>query len=153
MRSPPCRIPPASRASASALEGAPIDQRTDERSCLAEIADYYPPVDLGEPGHQPVIDILMHKEPTQGGAALAGRAHGGEGDGPDCQIEIGRGRDDGAVIATELEDRARETGGEPRTNGAAHGGRTRSGNEGDPAVVDENLTHVPAADHYGGQTG
>jgi hypothetical protein len=53
--------------------------------------------------------------------ALAGRSHGGEGDGADCQIKIGRGRDNGGVIATKLEDRAGETGSEARADGATHG--------------------------------
>jgi hypothetical protein len=35
-----------------------------------------------------------------------------------------RGRDNRGVIATELEDRARETGTEARADGAAHRGRT-----------------------------
>jgi len=42
--------------------------------------------------------------------------------GADCEIEIGRGRNNGGVVATELEDRAGETGGEPRADCAAHGG-------------------------------
>jgi hypothetical protein len=73
------------------------------------------------------------------------RAHGREGDGPECQIEIGRGCDNGGIVATELEDRARETGSGARTNGAAHGGRTRSGNDGNATVIDQNPTTIATA--------
>jgi hypothetical protein len=33
------------------LEGAPVDERTNERFCLARIADLYRRIDLGEPRH------------------------------------------------------------------------------------------------------
>ena len=56
----------------------------------------------------------MHEQPPQRRAALARCAHGREGDGADCEIEIGRGRDDGSVVATELKDRTGEAGGEMR---------------------------------------
>src|SRR5215813_5296035 len=68
----------------------------------------------------------MHKQPPQRRAALARRAHGREGDGADCEIEIGRGRDDGSVVAAELKDRTGEAGGETWADVAAHCGRTRS---------------------------
>ena len=64
----------------------------------------------------------MHEKPPQCRTALARRAHGREGDGPDCEIEIGRGRDNSGVIAAELQDRAGETGGETRADSAAHCG-------------------------------
>ena len=88
----------------------------------------------------------MHEEPPQRRTALARRAHGRKGDGPDCQIEIGRGRDNGGVIAAELEDRAGETGCEARADGAAHSGRTRSRDDGHAGVVDKRLTNIAAAD-------
>ena len=88
----------------------------------------------------------MHEQPPQRRAALARRAHGREGDGADCEIEIGRRRDDGGVVAAELQDRAGETGGEARADGAAHGGRTGRRDDGDAGVVDQSLADVAAAD-------
>ena len=97
------------------------------------------------------MDAVMHEEPPQRGAALARRAHGREGDRPDGEIEIGRGRDDGGVVAAELKDRAGETGGEPRADGAAHGGRAGGRDDGDAGVVDERLADIAAADQDLGQ--
>src|SRR5262249_25814760 len=94
------------------LEGAPVDERTNERSFLARIADFGRGVDRRERRQWALIDLVRHKRPRQRRAALARRAHGREGDGADCEIEIGRGRDDGSVVAAELKDRTGEAGGE-----------------------------------------
>ena len=56
----------------------------------------------------------MHEQPAQRGAALAGGAHGGEGDAAHREIEVGRGRDDGGVVAAEFENRAGKPRREPR---------------------------------------
>src|SRR4029077_8108044 len=50
------------------------------------------------------------EQPPQRRAALARCTHGRERDGADCEIEIGRGRDDGSVVAAELKDRDRLCG-------------------------------------------
>src|SRR5215472_17942550 len=89
----------------------------------------------------------MHEQPPQRRAALARRAHGREGDGADCEIEIGRGRDDSSVVAAELKDRTGEAGGETWADIAAHRGRTRSRYHRHSGVGDESLTNITAADH------
>src|SRR5499427_10948159 len=89
----------------------------------------------------------MHEQPPQRSAALARRTHGREGDGADCEIEIGRGRDDGSVVATELKDRTGEAGGETWADIAAHCGRTRSRYHRHSGVGDESLANITAADH------
>ena len=87
------------------LSKAPVDERTNERCCLARIADLYRRIDLGEPRHYAVMDVVMHEQPTQCRTALARRPHGRESDGSDCQMQIGRRRDNGGVVAAELKDR------------------------------------------------
>src|SRR5262249_61609304 len=89
-----------------ALEGAPVDERTDERSFLARIADLDRGVDLRDARHYALIDLVMHEQPPQRRAALARCTHRRKRDGADCEIEIRRGRDDGSVVAAELKDRA-----------------------------------------------
>ena len=64
----------------------------------------------------------MYEKSSQGRAALARRPHGGECNGPDGQIEIGRRGDDRGVVTAEFKDRAGKTGGEARADVAAHGG-------------------------------
>src|SRR5262249_53079680 len=73
--------------------------------------------------------------------------HGREGDGADCKIEIGRGRDDGSVVAAELKDRTGEAGGETWADVAAHCGRTRSRYHRHSGVGDESLANIAAANH------
>jgi hypothetical protein len=135
-----------------ALEGTPIDEQTDERSCLAGIADFYRRVNLEEPRHQAVIDIGMHEEPLRR-TALASRAHGCEGDGPEGQIEIGGGRDDRSIVATELKDRAGESGGKAGADGAAHGGRARSRDDGHAGEIDATAHHLALLDEIVGHLG
>ena len=116
-----------------------VDQRADQRVRLARIADLDRRIDLLEPRHQAVVDAVMHEQAPQRGAALAGRAHGREGDGAHRQIEIGRGRDDRGVVAAELEDRAGEARGEARADRAAHGGRAGGRHDGHAVIVDQGL--------------
>src|SRR5438046_2290235 len=87
----------------------------------------------------------MHEQPPQRRAALARCTHGREGDGADCKIEVGRGRDDGSVVAAEFKDRTGEAGGETRADVAAHCGRTRSRYDRHSGVGDESLANIATA--------
>ena len=89
----------------------------------AGVADDDGGVDLFELGDEFVVDVVVDDEAAEGGAALAGGAHGREGDGAQGEIEVGGGGDDGGVVAAELQDGAGEACGELRGYGAAHGGR------------------------------
>src|SRR6516165_3166071 len=93
----------------------------------------------------------MHEQPPQRRAALARRTHGRERDGADCEIEIGRGRDDGSVVATELKYRTGEAGGETWADVAAHCGRTRSRYDCHSGIGDESLANIAATNHNRGQ--
>src|SRR3546814_18575661 len=76
-----------------------------------------------QPRHQPVVYVLMDEETPERRAALAGGAHGSEGDSALGEVEIRRGSDDHAVVAAELEQRAAEAGGDARPDLAAHARR------------------------------
>src|SRR6202035_895074 len=79
-------------------------------------------------------------------------SHGGEGDCAEGEVEIGGGRDDGCVVATELKDGACEAGGEAWGNGAAHRGASGCGDERNEWRVDELLADGGIADEEGGET-
>ncbi len=83
--------------------GAFIDQRSDQGRGLARVADRDRGVGGPQAGQQPFVDVLMDDEPPQGGATLAGGAHGREGDAAQGEVQIRRGRDDGGVVAAQLE--------------------------------------------------
>ena len=88
----------------------------------------------------------MDDEPAQRGAALPGRADGGEDDRPHRQVEIGRGGDDHRVVAAELEDRAAEPGGDLRADDRAHAGRTGRRDDRHVAGGDQRFADRRAAD-------
>jgi hypothetical protein len=132
-----------------ALEGIPVDHGADQHGILARIADRHGGVDLREARHQAVVDALVHEKPAQGGAALARRSHGGEGDGAKGEIEVGGRSDDGAVVAPELQDGAGEAGGELRTDLPAHDGRARGRDHRHAPVRDQRLADVPTSDQHG----
>src|SRR5262245_24193757 len=88
----------------------------------------------------------MHKEAAEGGAALPGRAHGGESDGAQGELEIRRRRHNGGVVAAELEDRPGKAGGELGTDRAAHGRRAGGRDHWDTMIFDEDLTELPPAE-------
>ncbi len=57
-------------------KGISIDQRTDERLGRARIADGNRLVNRHQLGDQPVVNLLMHDQPPQVGAALSGGVRG-----------------------------------------------------------------------------
>ncbi len=95
----------------------------------------------------------MHDQPAQGCAALAGGAHGGEGDAAQGQVQVGRGGDDGGVVAAELQQRTAEPGGDPGPDLAAHGGRARGGQQRHLGVIDQGFADLAAADDQFRQVG
>src|SRR6185437_7580377 len=121
------------------VEGAGVDERTDEGVGLARVADGDGTIDLPEAWDQLVVDGVVDDEAAEGGATLAGGAHGGEGDAAESEVEIRRRSDDGGVVAAELEDGAAEAFGETGANGTAHGCRAGGGDERDEGRVDEEL--------------
>ncbi|MCY1225701.1 hypothetical protein D9M72_379050 [compost metagenome] len=125
-----------------AVEGGAVDQRTDQRAGLARVAHLHVAVDLHELGHQLVVHALVHEQAPQRGAALAGRAHGREGDAAQREIEVGRGRDDGGVVPAQFEDRAGEARRQLRADLPAH--RRGAGGREDrhAGIVDQHLADV-----------
>ncbi len=91
-----------------AVKAGAIDQRADQCAGFERAADRHRGIGALQPRQQRVVEAVMDEEPAQGGAALAGRADCSEQDGADGEVEIGRGCDDHAVIAAELEQRPGE---------------------------------------------
>ncbi len=85
---------------------------------------------------------VVDDEPAQAGAALTGRADGGEGDATDGEVEVGGGRDDRGVVAAELEDQPAEATGDDRSDGTAHPRRSGRRHDGDIGVGGEGGTDV-----------
>ena len=77
-------------------------------------------IDLQQAVAKLVGDRFVDDQPAQRRAALAAGADGGEDDRADGEIEIGRRRDDHAVVAAEFEQRPAEPLGDGFGNGAAH---------------------------------
>ena len=88
-----------------AAEGVLRDERSAERAGLARVAHGHRRVGALEAPDQLVGDALVHDQPAQAGAALAGGADGAEDDRAHRQVEVGAGRDDHGVVAAELEQR------------------------------------------------
>ena len=124
----------------------PVDQRADQRAGFERIADGDGAVGLLQPRHQRVVDALVDEQAAQRRAALAGRAHGGEGNAAQRQVEIGRRADDRRIVAAEFEDGAGETLRQARADGAAHGRRAGGRNQRDLRMVDQHFADLAAAD-------
>ena len=90
----------------------------------------------------------MHDQAAQRRAALAGGAHGGKGDAAQREREVGARRDDRAVVAAELEDRAGEAARQALADHAAHRRRSGCRHHRHAAIVDELLADLAAADQH-----
>ena len=89
-----------------------VDQRADQRPVLARIADRQARIGLDQPVGEIGADRPVDDQAAQRGAALPGRADGGEHDRPHRHVEIGGRGDDHGVVAAEFEDRAAEPRGD-----------------------------------------
>ena len=126
--------------------GVGVDQRADEGSAVARVADGEGFVGLLQPSDQSVRDALVDQQTAQGGAALAAGADGREGDGPDRHVEVGGGGDDHRVVAAELQQRTAETGGDGLRDGPAHARGTGGRDQRDSRVGGEAFADVATAD-------
>ncbi len=129
-----------------AVVGAAVDQRADQGTGRTRVTHLHVAVDLGELGHQRVVNAVVHEQAAQRGAALAGRAHGGKGNTAQGKAEVGRGRDDGGVVATQLQDGAGKARGQARADGAAHGRGAGGREHGHAGIIYQNLTDGTLAD-------
>ncbi len=129
--------------------GGLVDQRPDQRAGGRRVADRQLPVG----GHDPLDDVVghraVHDQPAQAGAALAGGAGGGEHDGAHRQVQVGRRRDDGRVVAAQFQQHPAEPPGHPWADLLAHPHRAGRGQQRDPRIVDQPLAEVAAAHEAG----
>mmetsp|Transcript_23198 Transcript_23198/g.54798 ORF Transcript_23198/g.54798 Transcript_23198/m.54798 type:complete len:339 (+) Transcript_23198:3232-4248(+) len=97
------------------------------------------------------MDALVRDDAARRRAALAGRAVGAEQDAAHGQLQVGAGRHDDGVVATQLQQAAAEARGHARAHGAAHAGRAGGTDQRHAGVVHQGLAHVGAADDQLGQ--
>lgn len=88
----------------------------------------------------------MHEETAKRGAALAGRAHGAEGDGAQRHVEISGRADDTGIVAAEFQNGAGEAFRQTRADIAAHAGGAGGRNERHFGIVHQSFTHGAVAD-------
>ena len=100
-----------------------------------------------EPAAELVGDALVHDQPAQAGAALAGRADRAEDDGAHGQVEVGARRDDHAVVAAQLEQGAAEPRGDQRRERLAHGRGAGRRDERQPRIRGQLPGAVGTPDH------
>jgi len=135
------------------VEGLGVDEGAYEGFGVAGVADGDGGVDAAEFGEELVVDARVDEEAAEGGAALAGSAHGAKGDGAEGEVQVGGGADDAGVVAAELEEGSGEAGGEAGADEAAHAGGAGGGDEGDEGRVDEGLAGGVVAEEEGGEVG
>ena len=141
-RSPPATtVPPAATASASAscirAKASRGEQRSDEGAVANGSPTRQAPVDVGHAIDEPVRHRLVHDQPAQRRAPLAGRAGGGEHDAAHGEVQVGGRRDDRGVVAAELQQGPPEAGGDPWCDRGAHALGSGGADERDEAAVDE----------------
>ena len=99
------------------------------------------------------MDAVVRDHPARAGAALAGGAIGTEQDAAHGQVEVGAGRDDDGVVATQLEQAAAESRRHPWPDRPAHPGRPGGRDQRHARVVDQRLTDGSAAVEHLRQVG
>ena len=134
------------------LEGLPVDQRADQHAVAARIADLDRTIDLAQFRQELIVNALMHKQPPQGGAALSGCADRRKGNAAQGQIEIGRGGDDGGIVAAQFQNGAGETGRQLRGNLPSHRGRAGGRDQCDAVVIDQSLADLAASHQHSGDS-
>ena len=135
----PCRRPPRPAASASRMASKAARECSGPTSVpgVERVADRQRPVGRGHPLDHGVRDRLVHDQPPQRRAPLARGAGGGEDDAAHGEVEVGRRRDDGGVVAAQLEDRPAEAGGHPRRDRGAHPLRSGRADQRDARAVEQ----------------
>ena len=129
-----------------AVESRLVDQRADECGGFQRVADGNGGIGLFQTRHELVIDAVMHEETAKRGAALAGRAHGAEGDGAQRHVEIGGRADDAGIVAAEFQNGAGKAFRQTRADIAAHAGGASGGDERHLGIVHQSFTHRAVAD-------
>jgi hypothetical protein len=123
------------------------DRSMSGPTSVARIAHPQLPIGLPQAREKRIVRGLVHEEPAQRGAALAGGADRGEEHGADHQVAVGAGRHDGAVVAAQLEDGAGEALRQARRHGAAHARAAGGADQRHAGIVDERLGGAMVAEN------
>ncbi|CKO04672.1 Uncharacterised protein [Mycobacterium tuberculosis] len=103
--------------------------------------------------HHIVSHRAVHDQPAQAGAALTCGAGRGEHDAAHRQLQVGRRRHNGRVVAAQLQQHPPEAPGDAWTDLLAHPHRTRRRQQRNPRVVDELRTTLGAAQQQAAHRG
>ena len=129
------------------LERCLVDQGADQGVRLQRVADAQAAVGRQQPVQQRLLDIAVHDQAAQRGAALAGRAHGAEDNGTHGQIQIGSGRDHHGVVSAQLQNAFAKARRHLGAHSAAHTARPRGRYQCNPGTVHQGLGDSCAAQH------
>ena len=139
---------------ANAIEGrhhvvhrARIDQRTHQRVAVQRVADAHLGVGLLQPVGQRVGDRIVDDDAPRAGAPLAGRPDRAEENGGHRQIEVRVRGDDDGVVATQLENGAREPLVDHLSDAVTHPAASRGRDQADSRIGQQRFSHgAPAPD-------
>ena len=95
----------------------------------------------------------MEDQPAERRAALACGPHGGEGDGPEGEVEVGPARDDRGVVAPQLQERSAHPRGDGLADLAAHPGASRGRDQGEQPILGHRPADLGAAGAEGEHPG
>ena len=87
------------------LGGRLVDERPHQHAFFPGIANPHAAKNRDELFEEPLGDRFVHEQPPQRRAPLARRAQSGKRDGPQGQPQVGRLRDDDAVVSAEFQQR------------------------------------------------
>jgi len=102
--------------------GLLVDQRPDQYAIDQRITDRQGLIGRFQARDQLIVNVLMHDQAAERGAALACGADGGEHDRAERHFDIGRRRHDHRVVAAELQNGSAEPFGHLWSDRAPHAG-------------------------------
>ena len=126
-----------------------IDQRAHEDARRHRIADLRRSPGGPQARDQRICNLFVHEQAAHRGAALAGRAECGKGDGAHRQVKIRRRTDDGGIVAAEFEDRLAEARRHDGRYGASHPRRAGGRDDGDTRIGSKLCAGFWSADQAG----
>ena len=129
--------------------GALVDERSHEHPVIGRRADAQRLVGGDDLVDELIGDGLVHDQPAQGRAALAGGAGRGEDHPAQGQVDVRARRHDGTVVAAELEQDPAEALGHDGADLTSHPHRAGRRDQGHSIISDHDVADVPTADEDG----
>ena len=105
------------------------DERPHQDTVAPGFADHDAAVNGIQSLDDLVVNRVVHDQPANGSAALAGRPDGRERGCAEGQLKIGGRRDDDRIVAAKLEDRAAQAAADNLADAPAHAATPSRGNQ------------------------